>query len=152
MDYIELLTHYLTLMANNDDKNLRTEHWKPIFKMNNTNDVTEVLEKFLKDGYVINKESNWYQISVDGRLFVEYGAYRQRKVDDDLDRQKKIQDIQYKKTVDSRISKIYIAQTRQMGKLNYLTKWVMVGTSIAALYYLIQIGKDIVSLFGCHAK
>lgn len=140
MDYIKLLTDCLTEMYNSQDRYKPIEYWKPMFKVTDTNDVEAILEKFVADRYAI-KNGREYQISVDGRLFVEYGGYLQRKVDQDLDRDYKERVNQEGRNNSSRQLKIQLSQVRAMTMLNRLTWAVAVATGIAALYYLIEIIK-----------
>jgi hypothetical protein len=151
MDYIELLTKCLAEMFNSSDKNLNTTAWMNKFGLTNTDEAREILKKFSKDGYVIEESSsNSWQISIDGRLFVQYGGYHQRMADQDLDRDYKARGIQEARNNATRQLKIQISQVRAMAILNRLTKAVAVATVIAALYYLLEIIKFFAS--ACHAR
>ncbi len=81
----ELLTVFLKKMNNSNDKVKQLHHWLGDFELKNTDEVREILEHFVSDGYVIKHQDNTnYQISVSGRLFCEYGGYIQKKIDDEL--------------------------------------------------------------------
>ncbi|MDE3144515.1 MAG: hypothetical protein KGL19_10200 [Bacteroidota bacterium] len=72
-------------MNNSSDKVKQLTGWKADFNLKTTDDVREILEHFISDGYAIKHQDNInYQISVSGRLFCEYGGYVQKDIDDKL--------------------------------------------------------------------
>ena len=89
MTQIDILTNALTKMYESSDKVKRIEYWKSDFGITDSNEVRAVLEKLKSDGFALDTDGDRisYQISIDGRLFKEYGGYRQRKEDDDLKRE-----------------------------------------------------------------
>ncbi|MES2327972.1 MAG: hypothetical protein V4539_00125 [Bacteroidota bacterium] len=135
MDYIDLLTKCLLIMHENGDKNIDTSTLRNKFGFSNNDEAIEVLEKFAKDGYVIKYgSSDRWQISIDGRLFVEYGGYRQHKADQDLNRE-------YQLGENKRAFESNAYHTKQGDKLNRLTSWVAFGTTVAAVYYFLEVVK-----------
>ena len=98
-------------------------------------DLNLILNKLMKDDFVdqgIDSHKTVYSISIEGSVFYEQGGYQQRILEAN----------QAKYNLSYQIS--------LSNKLNRLTGWIAFGTSVAAVYYLLEIVKWVLSL--CHSS
>lgn len=101
----------------------------------NQRELSLILFKLIKDGFVETKRirdtypTNCYYITFEGVLFKEQGGYDQKLITAN----------QAKYNLSYQIS-LY-------SNLNRLTFWIAFGTSVAAVYYGIEIGKWIYNCF-----
>lgn len=93
-------------------------------------EIQSALNKLVKDGYVeireVGRESItdiYYMITFEGRIWKEQGGYQCEKKEND------------------RINALADAQQEASVRMVLLTRIVAIGTSVAAIYYLLEVVK-----------
>jgi len=98
-----------------------------------------VLQKLIKDGYATGQDTRSfgtaYGITFEGKVFYEFGGYKQKEINDGAEK-KRVE------TLESYQLALAVNQITLANRLNFLTGWVAGGTIALALIGLLSIAID----------
>ena len=117
--------------------------WELVTIKPNTHDINRILfegivNKLLEDGYIqkTTKHSNThtiYNLTLKGTIFLGYVHQVKKENEEKI----KI------KELENKTEKLQNDAIENANRLNKLTFWLVIGTSIAAIYYIIEIIKSL---------
>lgn len=141
--------------------------WKEIKKLHPTIHIEynesyreQMIKKLVGDGYMEYEEKTGIcQITLEGILFKQSGAYIHQTKQIQLKEEQRKEELKYQKQLESTNSKLATEQTIMIGKqtdiqeaMKRLTKWITVGTIVAAIGAIIAAIFYIFSLFDFYEK